>query len=124
MAERNLDFDKIINRKGTRCLKYDFAAMRSYVTDNIAFVKGYVEENLPGARMTEHEGTYLVWIDFRGTGLSAEESDERIIYKAKLWLDSGKIFGECGRGFQRINVSCPRSVLAEALERIREAIQE
>lgn len=99
-----------------------YQAMLSYVADNIAFTKRYVEENLRGVRMAGHEGTYLVWLDFRGTGLSAEELDERIIHRAKLWLDSGKIFGDCGRGFQRINTACPRSILAEALERIRNLI--
>ncbi len=99
-----------------------YQAMRSYVAENIAFTQKYVKERLPGVRMVEHEGTYLVWLDFRGTGLSAEELDERIVYQAKLWLDSGKIFGESGRGFQRINVACPRSVLSEALERIRKII--
>lgn len=101
-----------------------YRAMFSYVADNIVFTKRYVEANLPGVRMAEHEGTYLVWLDFRETGLSTDELEKLIIYKAKLWLDSGKIFGESGRGFQRINVACPRSVLSEALERIRKAIQE
>lgn len=99
-----------------------YQAMRAYVADNIAFTRKYVEENIYGVRMIEHEGTYLVWLDCRGTGLSAEELDERIIHQAKLWLDSGKIFGECGRGFQRVNVACPRSVLAEALERLKNAL--
>lgn len=101
-----------------------YRAMLSYVADNIAFTKRYVEENLHGVRMIEHEGTYLVWLDFRGTGLSVDELEHLIIHKAKLWLDSGKIFGECGSGFQRINVACPRSVLTEALERIKKAMQE
>lgn len=105
-----------------------YQAMCSYVADNIAFTKQYIEKNFGeksrSVRMTDHEGTYLVWLDFRGTGLPAEELDERIIHRAKLWLDSGKIFGESGRGFQRINVACPRSVLSEALERIRKVIQE
>lgn len=100
-----------------------YRAMLSYVADNVAFTKKFVEENLPGVRMIEHEGTYLVWLDFRETGLSAEELDCLIIQKAKLWLDSGRIFGECGSGFQRINVACPRSVLSEALERISKAMQ-
>lgn len=69
--------------------------------------------------MTVHEGTYLVWLDFRGTGIDADELDNLIIHKAKLWLDSGKIFGDTGRGFQRINVACPRETLEKALERIR-----
>ena len=101
-----------------------YQAMLSYVADNIEFTKRYVEANLHGVRMVEHEGTYLVWLDFRGMGISVEELEYLIIHKAKLWLDSGKIFGECGRGFQRINVACSRSILSEALERIRKAMQE
>lgn len=100
-----------------------YRGMLSYVAENIAFTRKYVEENLPGVGMAEHEGTYLAWLDFRGTGLSVDELEERIIHRAKLWLDSGKIFGQCGRGFQRVNVACPRSVLAEALSRMKKAIQ-
>ena len=33
MGERNLDFDKVINRKNTKCLKYDFAVKRGYPED-------------------------------------------------------------------------------------------
>ena len=33
MAERNLNFDEIVNRKGTKCLKYDFAVKRGYPED-------------------------------------------------------------------------------------------
>ena len=99
-----------------------YEAMMRYVADNIAFTKKYVEENLRGVRMVEHEGTYLVWLDFRGTGLSVDELEHLIIHRAKLWLDSGKIFGESGNGFQRINVACPRATLLDALERIRKVL--
>ena len=99
-----------------------YQAMKAYVKENIKFVKQYVEEELPGVNMVEHEGTYLVWLDFRGTGLSVEELDDKIINQAKLWLDSGKIFGSCGEGFQRINVACPRKVLEEAMERIKNVV--
>ena len=93
--------------------------MMAYVKENIAYTKSYVEKNLPGVRMIDGEGTYLVWLDFRGTGIDAEELDRRIIYDAKLWLDSGKIFGKTGAGFQRINVAAPRQTVEECLERIR-----
>ena len=96
-----------------------YHAMMSYVKDNIAFTRQYVTEHLPGVAVVEQEATYLVWLDFRGLGLETEELDRCIIHQAKLWLDSGKIFGECGRGFQRINVACPRSVLMEALQRLK-----
>lgn len=100
-----------------------YQAMCAYVKENIAFVKQHVAEHLTGVTMIEPEGTYLVWLDFRGTGLPADEVDRRIIHDAKLWLDSGEIFGESGKGFQRINVACPRSVLNEGLERLRGVIQ-
>lgn len=101
-----------------------YQAMYAYVKSNIDFTKKYVTENLPGVNMVEHEGTYLIWLDFRGTGLSGDELENLIIHKAKLWLDSGNIFGDSGRGFQRINVACPRSTLTEALNRIRDALAE
>ena len=99
-----------------------YQAMKAYVKENIEFVKQYVEEQLSGVNMVEHEGTYLVWLDFRGTGLSVEELDDKIINQAKLWLDSGKIFGSCGEGFQRINVACPQKVLEEAMDRIKNVV--
>lgn len=100
-----------------------YQAMLAYVAENIAFTKEYVEKHLPGVEMVEHEGTYLVWLDFRKTELSVEELEDLIVNRAKLWLDSGKIFGKSGEGFQRINVACPRQILEEALHRIREQLQ-
>lgn len=100
-----------------------YQAMLAYVAENIAFTKEYVEKHLPGVEMVEHEGTYLVWLDFRKTGLSVEELEDLIVNRAKLWLDSGKIFGKSGEGFQRINVACPRQILEEALHRIKEQLQ-
>lgn len=100
-----------------------YQAMHHYVKENIEFTRAFVEENLPNVKMIDTEGTYLVWLDFRGTKLSDEEINKRIIYDAKLWLDHGKMFGECGEGFQRINVACPRSLLKEALTRLKKVIR-
>lgn len=99
-----------------------YNALLKYIAGNIEFTKDYVEKYLDGVNMVEHEGTYLVWLDFRKTGIEANELDDIIINKAKLWLDSGIIFGDSGKGFQRINVACPRSVLKEALDRIKNAL--
>ncbi len=96
-----------------------YQAMHGYVKANIAYTRQYVEENLPGVRMVEHEGTYLVWLDFRGTGLDEKALEHKIIQEAKLWLDDGAMFGEGGSGFQRVNAACPRKILVEALDRIK-----
>ena len=63
-----------------------------------------------------------MWLNFRGTGLDANEIDRRIIYDARLWLDSGRIFGDSGLGFERINVAAPRLIVTECLNRIRDHV--
>ena len=99
-----------------------YEKMMAYVKSNIDYARNYVEEYLPGVKMINGEGTYLVWLDFRGTGIETEELDRRIIYDAKLWLDSGKIFGKTGEGFQRINVAASRKTVTECFERIRKIL--
>ncbi len=99
-----------------------YEAMLEYVAGNIAFTREYVEKNIPGVTMAEHEGTYLVWLDFRQLGMTGEELEEMIVQRARLWLDGGAMFGESGTGFQRVNVACPRKILKEALERMKGAV--
>ena len=99
-----------------------YEAMLEYVAGNIAFTREYVEKNIPGVTMAEHEGTYLVWLDFRQLGMTGEELEEMIVQRARLWLDGGAMFGESGTGFQRVNVACPRKILEEALERMKGAV--
>jgi cystathionine beta-lyase len=100
-----------------------YQAMKAYVKSNIAYTSQYLKENLPKLRMLEPEGTYLVWIDCRGLGLSNQQLEDLIVKKAGLWLDSGIIFGDDGRGFQRINVACPRATLTLALEKLEKAVK-
>ncbi|VAW41536.1 Cystathionine beta-lyase [hydrothermal vent metagenome] len=72
--------------------------------------------------MMPAEGTYLVWLDCRALELDPAERKQLIMEKAHLYLDEGEIFGPEGEGFERINLACPRSVLAEAVERLKTAV--
>lgn len=99
-----------------------YESMKAYVEKNICFADEFVREHLPGVSMKKPEGTYLIWLDFSGTGMTMAELDDMIIQKAKLWLDSGSIFGKAGEGFQRINTACPQSILREALERLEDVL--
>jgi len=99
-----------------------YKKLLSYIKGNIDFVKEYVKVNMPKVKVIDGEGTYLMWLDFRGLNLDTDELERRVIYDAKLWLDSGKIFGKSGEGFQRINVATQRSVLEEGLKRIKKYV--
>lgn len=83
----------------------------------------YMSETLR-ASMYAPEGTYLVWVDFRRLGLSPDALEDFILHKAKLWLDSGAIFGTVGQGFQRFNIACPRATLTQALIQLETAVNE
>jgi cystathionine beta-lyase len=94
-----------------------------YLSGNIEYVSDHVKKNLPGVKMIEPEGTYLVWLDFRKSGISPHELDSLITHKSKLWLDAGEIFGDEGYGFTRINIACPRKILNEAMARLRKLFE-
>lgn len=89
---------------------------------NLNFLREFLQTRIPEVKLIEPEGTYLIWLDFRGLGLTEEQREELLTQKAGIWLDSGAIFGEAGEGFERINIACPRSILKDALERIERAV--
>lgn len=95
-----------------------FDSVKSYIWENILFAKKYIEENAPQIKVLVPEGTYLLWLDFSKTGLSDSEINDRVLNKAKVWLDSGSMFGKEGEKFQRINCATPRIILEDALKRI------
>ncbi len=99
-------------------------AVKEYIRGNLDFVRGYLAEKLPQVTLVEPEGTYLLWLDFRGLGLSEEELEKLIVEKAGLWLDPGAIFGPAGAGFERFNIACRRETLELAFEKLRKAITE
>jgi Bifunctional PLP-dependent enzyme with beta-cystathionase and maltose regulon repressor activities len=97
------------------------AELKEYLCGNLAYVKSRLK-NFDGIKLVEPQGTYLAWLDCKGLGTEDGELDKLITYKAGLWLDSGRIFGEGGKGFQRINIACPRAVLKEAFDRLEKAL--
>ena len=98
--------------------------LREYLRQNIDFVRSFLRQKLPQVRLIEPEGTFLLWLDFSALGLTDAEIDNRIVNRAKVWLDRGTMFGPEGEFFQRINVATPRRVLEEALDRIAGEFQE
>ncbi|WP_337958024.1 MalY/PatB family protein [Guptibacillus sedimenti] len=96
--------------------------LMDYLQGNLSYLTTFINERLPQIDVIEPEGTYLVWLDFTKLDMSHEELEQFVQGEARLALDEGYIFGEGGKGFERINIACPRSVLQEGLERLEKAI--
>ena len=99
--------------------------LKEYLDGNFAYIDAFLKEHLPKAHMVPSEGTYLAWIDFNGyVNGDAERLEEIMQKKAKVALDEGYIFGDAGRGFERINIATPRSVVEDCMNRILQAFKE
>lgn len=98
-------------------------SLRTYLSENLTYIRNYLKEELPQISLIEPEGTYLIWLDFRELGLTDAQLEDLIVHKAKLWLDRGTMFGPEGEGFQRINIACPRSTLERAFSQLKQAVE-
>lgn len=95
-----------------------------YIAGNISYVREFVKNNFPKATFVEPEGTYLAWIDFSGYGFTDEELEHIMVEEAKLWLDSGKIFGPETAQFERFNLACPRATVEQAFHQLKQAMDQ
>ena len=86
------------------------------------FVRDYLANHLPGIKLIEPEGTYLLWLDCRALGMNDEELQRFLVQEARVGLSPGTSFGMGGSGFMRMNIGAPRRTVASALERIKCAL--
>ncbi len=93
-----------------------------YIDANAKYVRAFMAERVPQIRTVALEATYLMWLDCRELGLEDSELEQFFVHEARLALNLGPSFGPGGRGYVRMNVACPRSVLVTALERLEAAL--
>lgn len=98
--------------------------LKAYLNENKNFVRQYLEENIPEIRLVEPEGTYLLWLDCSGLGMSDEELENGMVQDAKLWLDRGSMFHALSGQFERVNIACPRAILQQAMEQLGAAAKQ
>lgn len=92
-----------------------------YIEGNIDYMQDYIEKNIPNIKMYRPEGTYLVWADFSGTGMSQAEFEHAMLFEAKLAVDFGKWFGENCGCCARFNLATPRSIVEDMMRRLEKA---
>lgn len=97
-------------------------ALCAYVWDNRAYACERLDE-VPGVFAVRGEATYLLWVDCRGLASGTKGLCREIREKAGVVLSNGRSYGASGEGFLRINLACPRSTLAEALDRMIPVLQ-
>jgi cystathionine beta-lyase len=99
-------------------------ALLPYLTGSRDILDSRIERAAPGARSMRLDATYLAWVDFSGTGLSAKDVAARVKDRARIFASPGEQFGPGGETWLRFNFATPRPILEEALDRLDDAFRE
>lgn len=97
-------------------------ALRGYLWENYCCVRDFFAAELPQYPVTPLEGTYLVWIDCRAAGCTSEALAQRLLTECKLMVSPGTLYGPEGEGYLRLNIACPRTLLREGLQRLKQGL--
>lgn len=94
----------------------------SVVSSNMDYAIETITTAIQGVKISKPQGTYLLWVDYKATGLSEEEIMHLLLNKGKLALEPGSKYGDSGVGFLRMNVACPRATLEDGVNRFIHAL--
>ncbi len=96
-------------------------ALLDYLRGNRDFLLDYVARELPGIRVEAPiEATYLAWLNVTSLGLADPVGQ---FERHGAGLSDGRYFGAAPGTYLRFNFGCPRATLAEALARMRRAVE-
>ena len=98
--------------------------LMSYLEENLAFLRHFLEAHLPQLSIVQPEATYLVWLDCSRLGLTTEALQGLFLEEARVYVEFGNTYGAEGTGFVRLNIGCSRQLLRVALERVKAAVEK
>ena len=96
-----------------------------YLWENYQALKTFFKDNLPQLEVIDLEGTYLVWVNVRATGMTGNELTDKLLKEGKVFVNRGTMYGKTtGADYIRINIAMPRSLMLEGLKRMKSVIDE
>ncbi len=97
-------------------------ALREYLSANRKLVADFVAREIPQIKLIPSEATYLLWLDCTGLPDGGVTAAKVIRQQTGLFLCDGAIYGKAGTGFLRMNIACPRSLVEDGLQRLKDGI--
>lgn len=96
--------------------------LMAYLKANRDYVENEISQRIPVISASTQEATYLMWLDCRKLNMTDADLARFFVQEAGVGMNPGISFGAPGSGFMRLNIGCPKSVLAEVLARIEAAV--
>ncbi|HWI31025.1 MAG TPA: aminotransferase class I/II-fold pyridoxal phosphate-dependent enzyme [Microbacterium sp.] len=93
-----------------------------YLAGNRSLLSQLVREELPGARFSAPDATYLAWLDVSRLGIQGPPADF-FRERAGVALTDGALCGAGSKGFVRLVFAMPRPLLDEAVRAMGAAVR-
>ena len=99
--------------------------LKTYLDGNFQFVKDTLARELPDITFQIPQATYLAWVNMNPYLGDIEDIPDFMANKAGVLLEGGDaLFVDNAKGYIRLNLAMPRSIIAEGMKRIVKAIKE
>lgn len=99
--------------------------LKTYLDNNFNFVSEYLAEKLPDAVCKIPEATYLAWVDLRKCLPDVDDLPDFFANRAGVLLEGGDdLFVGNAKGFIRLNLAMPKSIIEEGMKRIVDTINK
>ena len=99
--------------------------LKTYLDGNFAFLKGFLTKEFPKIVYNIPEATYLAWVDMNPYLGDVENIPDFMANEAGVLLEGGDaLFVDNAKGFIRLNLAMPKSIIKTGLERIRDAVKK
>ncbi len=126
--DRHYDFDNPLSITAAQAAYEQggqwLAELKLYLDENFRFAKEYLGEHLPKAVFRIPEATYLGWVDIGAYVEQGEDLPLLFANEAAVLLEGGNMFVQNSDTYIRLNLACPRAMLAEGLRRICELLNK
>ena len=95
-----------------------------YIFENRRIAYEYINEKIKVLDAVRAEATYLLWVDVSRVSVDSEKFCKRLRELTGLYISAGAAYGECGRGFVRINLATQRERVLDGLSRLERGVAE
>lgn len=98
--------------------------LREYLDGNFAYLENFLKENFPQAVFYKPQATYLAWVNMAPCMPGVEDMCDFFANEAGVLLEGGDgLFVGNAKGYIRLNLAMPRSIIKTGLERMKAAIE-
>lgn len=95
--------------------------MKQYVWENYLLFASFMKEYFPNAVVTKPQGTYVVWVDYKGPGYEKEQLQHILVEEGWFIGDEGEEY-DGKETCYRYSLAVPRGELIKSLQRLETVI--